>query len=174
MTKNSCGSSADSVNSREEELCVPPLIISYLIHHCHGDAARAFLSQWQNSHDENQRQERALATLETRHQLMQLIVEGQVMEAIESLAASFPDFKHDHLMFRLWSQHFIELLRVKDWEVALSLVQDKLVPLTQADSCVLEPLLNVIFLSLGNCSAARLRKSTHLSLGASSKSRATK
>jgi hypothetical protein len=105
---------------------VHQIIRNFLLHFGYGDTLRAFEKACELKPDNSRADESALyQTLDHRKKLRDLIMSGDVVEAIELTKKLFPDLleKSPHLLFFLQCQQFIEMIKQKKIEEAVHFAQ---------------------------------------------------
>ena len=120
------------------------LVLDYLVKNCYTRTAKSFLNALATPtlthlppHSTTLASKYAplLQTADQRHQILQLLLEGAVLDALKLIQTSGFNCKFASvfpiLNFRLHCQHFIELLRAGNVHEALQFAQDDLAALAR-------------------------------------------
>lgn len=143
------------------DITAAQLVLGYLSHHCYAETARAFQAHWIDQDAErgstSNLQSFSLQSLDFRHYMINLIMDGKIGEAIDYLNEYFPQVLGDgmsddpasegqtRLKFHLLRQQFIEMVRKGDAKLALDFTESTLAPLAHTHPAMLSHLqVNIV------------------------------
>eukprot|EP00274_Cyanoptyche_gloeocystis_P006475 CAMPEP_0196660814 /NCGR_PEP_ID=MMETSP1086-20130531/41409_1 /TAXON_ID=77921 /ORGANISM="Cyanoptyche gloeocystis , Strain SAG4.97" /LENGTH=221 /DNA_ID=CAMNT_0041995427 /DNA_START=50 /DNA_END=712 /DNA_ORIENTATION=- len=107
---------------------VQKIVLFYLIHNNYSETVESLLGSMNERPEKDILTSAALDTINDRKRIYGLILNGQILQAVEETNVLFPNVLKDDqdVLFHLRCQHYIELIREKKVKEALLYAQEEL------------------------------------------------